>query len=61
VARAASCRELRAAVGELAAIVRDLPAEPVVEPRAGARHLAIAFLVALLALVMIGIAVAAFR
>jgi hypothetical protein len=47
--------------GELAAVVRDLPAESAVDHPDGARHLAIAFLVAVLALVLIGVAVAAFR
>lgn len=48
--------------GELAEIVADLPAEPApVSPANATRHLAIAFLVALLALLVIGVAVAVFR
>jgi hypothetical protein len=46
--------------GELAALTRDLPAESTVDT-AGARHLAIAFLLALLALAVIGVAVAIWR
>jgi hypothetical protein len=47
--------------GELAAIVADLPAEPPADSRTSGRQLAVAFLVALLALLVIGVAVAAFR
>jgi Domain of unknown function (DUF1707) len=47
--------------GELAAITRDLPAESTVDHSAGVRHLAIAFLLAFLALVVIGVAVAIWR
>jgi hypothetical protein len=53
--------------GELEAVVRDLPADPGAgsgpgpDLAANARHLAIAFLLALLALVVIGVAIAAFR
>lgn len=47
--------------GELAAVVEDLPAEPAADPSATGRQLVIAFLLALLALVVIGVAVAAFR
>jgi hypothetical protein len=47
--------------GELAAVVHDLPAESLAEPAGGSRQLAIAFLVALLALVVIGAAVGLFR
>jgi Domain of unknown function (DUF1707) len=51
--------------GELAAVVHDLPtesqAEAAVDHREGARHLIVAFLVALLVLAVLGAAVAAFR
>jgi hypothetical protein len=47
--------------GELAAVTHDLPDEPAVDHDPGARHLLIAFLLALLALAVIGAAVAAFR
>jgi Domain of unknown function (DUF1707) len=51
--------------GDLAAVVDDLPAEPIVDAtldhREGARQLIIALLVALLVLVVLGAAVAAFR
>jgi len=51
--------------GELEAVVQDLPADPPTgpgpDPAVNPRHLAIAFLLALLALVVIGVAVAAFR
>jgi RNA polymerase-interacting CarD/CdnL/TRCF family regulator len=46
---------------ELAAVVRDLPRESTVDHAAGGRQLALAFAVALLALVVIGVAVLAFR
>jgi hypothetical protein len=56
---------------DLAAVVRDLPTESApagsapagstVDHAAAARHLAIAFAVAMLALIIIGVAVAAFR
>jgi hypothetical protein len=47
--------------GELAAIMADLPAEPPADGGTGGRQLVVAFLVALLALLVIGVAVAAFR
>jgi hypothetical protein len=47
--------------GELAALVQDLPVESTVDHAASGRQLLIAFLVALLALAIIGVAVAAFR
>jgi hypothetical protein len=51
--------------GELAAVMRDLPAESTVDAaldhREGARQLIVAFLVAMLVLVLLGAAVAAFR
>src|SRR5262245_41770565 len=46
---------------QLAAVVRDLPSEPTVDHAVGARHLLVAFAVALLALLVIGAAVLAFR
>jgi hypothetical protein len=46
---------------ELAAVVHDLPADSTVDHAAGARQLALAFAVALLALLVIGGAVLAFR
>lgn len=55
-------RVLRARTfGELAAIVADLPAEPMADGQPSARPLVVAFLVALLALLVIGVAVAVFR
>jgi hypothetical protein len=42
-------------------VTRDLPAESAVDHAASARHLAVAFLLALLALVVIGTAVALWR
>jgi hypothetical protein len=47
--------------GELAAIVADLPAVPPTDGQTSARQLVVAFLVALLALLVIGVAVAVFR
>lgn len=47
--------------GDLAAVVRDLPEELAADHAAGARQLALAFAVALLALLVIGAAVLAFR
>jgi hypothetical protein len=46
---------------DLAAVVRDLPTDSTVDHAAGARQLALAFAVALLALLLIGGAVLAFR
>jgi len=47
--------------GELAAITHDLPAVSTVDHATGVRHLAVAFLLALLALAVIGVAVAIWR
>ena len=47
--------------GELAALVQDLPAESTVDHMTSGRQLLITFLVALLALAVIGVAIAAFR
>jgi len=47
--------------GDLAAITRDLPAVSTVDHAAGARQLAVAFLIAMFALVVIGVAVALWR
>jgi uncharacterized protein DUF1707 len=47
--------------GELAAVMRDLPAESTVDHPAGARHLILAFLLAIVALAVIGFAVTVFR
>jgi RNA polymerase-interacting CarD/CdnL/TRCF family regulator len=63
VDRALACRTH----ADLAAVVRDLPAESTesarstVDHTAGARQLALAFALALLALLVIGVAVVAFR
>lgn len=47
--------------GELAALVRDLPAASAVDHATSGRQLLIAFLLALLALTIIGVAVTVFR
>jgi hypothetical protein len=47
--------------GDLAAVMADLPPEATADHAAGGRQLVIAFLVALLALALIGAAVTAFR
>jgi hypothetical protein len=63
VDRALACRTH----ADLAALMRDLPAEPAVDDvnhvdhATGARQLAVAFAVALLALLVIGVALVAFR
>jgi F0F1-type ATP synthase assembly protein I len=57
VDRALACRTR----ADLAAVVRDLPSESSVDHAAGARQLAIAFAVALLALVVIGVVIGVFR
>jgi hypothetical protein len=48
-------------LGELAAVLRDLPAESTVDHPASARQLVIAFLAAMIALAVIGTAVLIFR
>jgi hypothetical protein len=47
--------------GDLAALVADLPAESTVDHRTSGGQLLVAFLVALLALLIIGVAIALFR
>jgi hypothetical protein len=47
--------------GELAALVQDLPAESTVDRIASGRQMLIVFLLALLALAVIGVAIAVFR
>lgn len=47
--------------GDLAAVMRDLPQEPAVDGAIGMKQLVILFLVALVALAVIGAAVTAFR
>jgi DUF1707 SHOCT-like domain len=55
--RALACRTH----ADLAALLRDLPAESTVDHVAGGRQLVIAFAVALAVLLVIGLAVAMFR